>query len=246
MTDIPIPNCFTGLPWTCGLSGAVYFITDRAVIKRPFSNDKTSQEQLNLERRIYERLGKHPRITAFLDSPQPDTILLERMQYTLRNLQQQPATQDAKRWALQTAEGLYYIHSRGVKQVDIGTYNVLLDGEENAKLSNFVRFSLDGSRPTIAPSVHATHPRLSIVEPTVQSELFALGSLLYEVETTRKPFEEKREDEVEVLFEVDEYPATSGLVLRDGIRKCWTMGYRDVGEVVIDIEAIQICSNGDG
>lgn len=191
--------CFTGLPWTSGLSGAVYFISDRAVIKRPFPSYTTSQEQLNFERRIYERLGKQPRITAFLGSPQVDTILLDRMQHTLRhrllelrNLQQQPAIQDAKRWALQTAEGLYYIYSRGAKQMDIGTYNVLLDGEENADCQTFAGSSLDGSRPTVTPSVHATHPRLSIVEPTV------------------------------------------------------TMGYRDVGEVVTDIEAIQICSNRDG
>lgn len=202
-----------------------------------------------MERRIYERLGKHPRITAFLGSQQ-DVLVLERLQHTLRhrlleirNLQQRPAIQDVTRWALQTAEGLDYIHSRGVKQVDIGTYNVLLDRKDNAKLSDFAGSSLDGSPPTVAPGLHSAHPSLSTMEPTVESELFSLGSLLYEIETTHQPFDDKNEDEVEALFESDEYPTTSGLVLGEVIRKCWMMGYHDAGEMVADIQLIQGCIN---
>ncbi|KAH6627487.1 kinase-like domain-containing protein [Chaetomium tenue] len=246
MSDIPlIPASLTGIPWTCGLSGAIFFVSDRAVIKRPFSDDESSKEQLRVERRIYARLGNHPRITAFLGSQQ-DTIILERLHHTLRHrllemrkLQQRPTMQQVTMWALQTAEGLDHIHSHGVKQVDIGTYNVLLDRKENAKVSDFAGSSLDGSAPTVAPSVHSAHPSLSTMEPTVQSELFALGSLLYEVETTHRPFDDKTEEDVEALFGSNQYPTTSELVLVEVIRKCWAMTYSSASEVVADIKVIQ-------
>lgn len=246
MADVsPIPTGLDGLPWTCGSSGVVIFVSERAVVKRPFSDDEPSKEQLQLEHRIYERLGDHPRITAFLGAQQGG-IVLERLRHTLRHrlldirgLGQRPAKRDVTRWALQTAEGLDYIHSRGVKQVDIGTYNVLLDSQANAKLSDFAGSSLDGSPPTVAPGVRSTHPRLSTTNPTAQSELFALGSLLYEIETTYESFGDKNEEEVEALFNSNRYPPTSELVLGKVIRKCWEMGYHNAGEVVADIQLIQ-------
>lgn len=147
--------------------------------------------------------------------------------------------QQVTTWALQTVEGLNHIHLCGVKQVDIGTYNVLLDRKENAKLSDFAGSSLDGSASTVAPSVHSAHLSLSTMEPTVQSELFALGSLLYEVETTRRPLDDKTEEDVEALFGSNRYPATNEMMLGEVIRKCWTMTYFSASEVVADIKRIQ-------
>ena len=96
-------------------------------------SDDTSKAQLSIERQIYYRLGLQPSITALLGS-QHDMAILERLRYTLRHRLHElrgrdgrPAVADKPRWAWQIADGLQYIHSRGVKQVDIGTYNVLLD-----------------------------------------------------------------------------------------------------------------------
>jgi serine/threonine protein kinase len=160
-----------------------------------------------------------------------------------RNAEIATATDNAAsdKIGLVTAEGLNHIHSRGVKQVDIGTYNVLLDRKENQKLSDIAGSSLDGSPPTVAPGIYSAHQSLSTMDPTVQPELFPLGSFLYEVETTRRPFDDKNEDEVEALFGLNQCPATSGLVLGEVIRKCWTMTYSNAGEVpvVADIRLIQ-------
>ena len=120
------------------MSGTVYFISEQAVVNRAMS-DPTSKAQLNIERQIYDCLGLHPCITALLRSQQ-NMVILERLQHTLRHRlhelrgrDERPASANKARWALQIAEGLQYIHSRGVKQVDIGTYNVLLDWQDNAK-----------------------------------------------------------------------------------------------------------------
>jgi hypothetical protein len=92
-----------------------------------------------------------------------------------------------------------------VKQVDIGTYNVLFDWEDNAKLSDFAGSSLDGSKPTVAPSAHATHPRLSVSKPSVHSKSL-LGSLFYEMETTYQAFHDKNDGELEELFGAGQLP----------------------------------------
>jgi serine/threonine protein kinase len=225
------------------MSGAVFSVSEAR--RAQALSDDTSKKQLEVERQAYERLGSHPRIPVLLGSQQ-DAIILERLQCTLRHRlldlrsrQQRPATLEVLRWALQTAEALQYIHSRGVKQVDIGIYNVLLDQDDNAKLADFSGSSLDGSEPTVAPSAHATHPRLSTFKPSVNSELFAFGSLLYELETTFQPFHEKQDHEVEALFEANQFPSTTSLVLGEVIAKCWMVSYQDASDVITDIQSIQ-------
>ncbi|KAL1849888.1 hypothetical protein VTK73DRAFT_9796 [Phialemonium thermophilum] len=245
MVDLPaIPKSFAGLPWTHGLSGAVFYVNDDVVVKRPLSEDLCKQ-QLDVERQIYERLGSHPRIAKLLGTV-GDMLILERLQcplrqrlLDLRSQQQRPTAQQVTRWASQTAEALRHAHSRGVKQVDIGTYNVLLDGDDDAKLSDFAGSSLDGSEPTVAPSAHATHPRLSVTEPSISSELFAFGSFLYEVETTYEPYHDKNDEELEDLFEREAYPDTDRMILGEVIKKCWTAQYTDADEMIADIQSAQ-------
>ncbi len=91
------------------MSGAVYFISEEAVVKRAMSDD-TSKAQLSIECQIYDRLGLHPSTTALLGSQQ-DMVILERLQYTLRHRlhelrgrDERPAAADKLRWALQIAE----------------------------------------------------------------------------------------------------------------------------------------------
>lgn len=238
-----IPEDFAGLPWTHGISGAVFQISEAAVIKKPLSGD-TCRAQLDVERRIYERLGPHPYITSLL-ATHKDMIVLERLQYPLRQRlldfrknNQRPPSQTVVQWAWQIAQAFRHIHSCGVMQVDIGTYNVLLDWNEDVKLSDFAGSSLDGSEPTVAPSAHSTHPKFPITQPSIQSELFAVGSMLYEMETTFEPYHDKNDGELEDLFEGDQFPDTSDLVLGEVIRKCWAANYTDSIEVVVDIRQI--------
>ncbi|OTB14743.1 hypothetical protein K445DRAFT_318640 [Daldinia sp. EC12] len=77
------------------------------------------------------------------------------------------------------------------------------------------------------------------MKPSIHSELFAFGSLSYEGETTYKPYHDKNDREVEELFEADEYPNTSGMVLDNIIRKCWLVKYQSAGEAMTDIKMIQ-------
>ena len=140
---------------------------------------------------------------------------------------------------MQITEGFQYIHKCGVFQVDIGLHNVLLDAVGNAKICDFAGSSLDGSQPDIYPDLHAEHPELSTTNPSILSEFFALGSLLYELETAQRPYSEKEDAEVERLFLENQFPNTNRLILGTVITKCWTRGYGDAGQVIADLGLVQ-------
>ncbi|KAH9216720.1 kinase-like domain-containing protein, partial [Leptodontidium sp. 2 PMI_412] len=173
-------------------------------------------------RQIYDRLGPHPYITKLLCTHK-GMIVLERLQYPprrrlldIREQKQLPVARDVVRWARQTAQALQHIHSCGVMQVDIGPYNILLDWDENAKLSDFAGSSID-AMPTTNPSI--------------QSELFALGSTLYEMETIYKPYPDKNDGELAKLFKANKFPDTQVLMLGNVITNCWMARYEDASQV---------------
>ena len=241
---VPVPSTATGIQWHHGMSGVVIEAPNMTVTKRPFPGEEF-KAQLDIERRIYKRLGQHPYITRFITADS-DEIVLERLQYPLRTRllelrsnNQRPPIQTVLRWARQIAQAFHHVHSCGVLQVDIGAYNVLLDWNDGAKLCDFAGSSLDGSEPMVAPSAHATHPRISITHPSIRSELFAIGSLLHEIETTYVPYNDKNDGELEELFAADQYSDVGNLMLGDVITKCWTGQFADAGEVVIDIDRIE-------
>ncbi|KAF2003267.1 kinase-like protein [Amniculicola lignicola CBS 123094] len=203
------------------------------------------REALAIERAIFDRLSSHPYIVKLLYIHN-DMIVLERLQYPLRKrlwdlrtAGEVPPPKDILRWASQIMQALQHVHSRTVLQVDIGPHNMLLDQDENVKLSDFAGSSIDGSTPTVAPSPHSEHPNIPATQPSIQSEIFALGSSLYEMETTQQPYHDKTDKEIEKLFIAGEFPDTRALLLGDVISKCWTVKYKDVGEALRDIQRLE-------
>lgn len=140
-------------------------------------------------------------------------VPLRRRLLDIREQKQLPVAQDVVRWAMQTTQALQRIHSRGVMQVEIGAHNILLDWDENAKLSDFAGSSLDGSKPMVFPNAQSEHLDMPTASPSVQSELFALGSTLYEIETTYKPYPDKNDGELAKLFKANKFPDTQELRL---------------------------------
>lgn len=55
----------------------------------------------------------------------------------------------------------------------------------------------------------------------VKSDLFALGSTLYEIMTGRSPYEETPSDEVERLYEAQQFPDVTSIPCGELIRRCW-------------------------
>lgn len=76
-------------------------------------------------------------------------------------------------------------------------------------------------------------------------ELFALGSTIYEIWTTRKPYQNdslRDHDHYEAVldnFRNQRFPNITGVLSANIIKQCWLDHYTSATEVVIDLEALQ-------
>jgi serine/threonine protein kinase len=225
-----------------GVSGIIEQITESMVVKHAIS--QSDKHAIALEMSIYERLGPHPSITRYYKYPCDEgTLRLELLQCSLKDRLHQlskdgkvPSKDCLFRWARQLTEGLAHIHSCRVNHVDVGCQNVLIDWNDNVKLCDFAGSSIDGSEPEYCPSDRFVSPRIPI--PSISADLFAFGSLLYEMETTQPPYYDKTESEVQSLFNNEQFLDTRKLKLGKIIWNCWNSTYISALDVMEDLDAI--------
>ncbi|DAA75183.1 TPA_exp: Uncharacterized protein A8136_1934 [Trichophyton benhamiae CBS 112371] len=233
-----------------GMMSAVIALDDHTAHKLPLIPEY--HDAVLTERRIFERLGDHDCVVKYI-RPEGNGLILERLRYPLRkhllNLQEDggppPHRDEILRWAMQILRGFQHLHSHSVYQFDIGCHNILLDFDNNVKLSDFSGSLIDDGKVEVLPETRSTHPCLirtkgpMPLEPTVKTELFSIGTVLYEMSTIYKPYHDKGDSEVEKLYLKGLFPDTTGLLLGDIIQKCWTEKYNDTKEVIEDLQQIQ-------
>jgi serine/threonine protein kinase len=202
-------------------------------------------ELLYIESIIYQRLGPHPCITRFL-AFNDGRIYLELLQCSLQERlcqmnrsENNPTAVQLLRWSSQISRAFEHIHSQRVFQVDISLRNMLLDWDDNVKLSGFGGSSIDGSGPLVLPAVSYEHPLYRASTPTIDSELFAIGSAFYEMETLHSPYYDLDAYEIGNLYLQTIFPNTESLILGESIRKCWTVVYENASQVLEDIHKLQ-------
>ncbi|PGH02011.1 serine/threonine protein kinase [Helicocarpus griseus UAMH5409] len=234
LTDVDLPkvgkrsNSMLGM----GVTGIVFPIDYDTVVKLArLSNsvyfDNKSLRDLWTERTIYKRLGSHPRICKYIRDVDR-VIVLERLGDSLRKhlflLQNDggrvPPPAQALKWPIQAAEALAYIHTKSVIQGDVGCYNFLLDSNGDLKLCDFSGSGIDGCDPTVGPG---TRPQLWM-EPddwtaSIPSEIFALGSAIYEIWTTRQPYHDLSDKEVEERYKHQQFAELSDIPVDEIIPK---------------------------
>jgi serine/threonine protein kinase len=103
-------------------------------------------------------------------------------------------------WAYDAAEGLHLLHSYGVIHSDVKPENILLDSNSRLKIIDFSGSSFDGVIGSAIESARFFLPRPLKDPPSVRSDLFALGSTIYEIMTSRQPYEDLADDEVEARY----------------------------------------------
>lgn len=232
----------------------------KVVIKTPRIDEEASITQENAratatEANVYMILGKHPRIAECLYiSPTKDLIALEYYHNgTLKDHIIHNRPKDIQKWAQQMIEGIVEIHSRGVRHSDIRLDQWLLDSELNARLSDFNASGHDGNTALSIPSTKAmglervSHfmPRDPDEDNTVQSDLFALGSALYELcENGTSPFGGEADELITSRFEQGVFPSVSHIKLGRVIAGCWNREYSSAVEVLRSSE--EICGTRHG
>lgn len=221
----------------------------RKVYRKYASDDVATAESIRATRNeasIYILLGDHPRIAKCL-FVEPAKTYIELDYYPKGNLRSfierhGPYIEDThrKRWARQIIESAEYIHSMGVWHSDFRLEQWLLDETLNARLSDFnasgynrnVALGLEGSETMAVENASHFLPRDVADDSTVESDLFALGSTLFELITGRAPYEGQRRESIEALFIEGAFPSVEGLLLGEVIRRCWTKRFLSAKEVL--------------
>jgi serine/threonine-protein kinase len=102
--------------------------------------------------------------------------------------------------ARQLCLGLAASHEKGVLHRDLKPHNVMLDGQGQVRITDFGLAAhgrdLRGASVQEGTPAYQAPEQLSGREVTFRSDLYALGLILYEVFTGRKPFEARTREEL--------------------------------------------------
>lgn len=192
-----------------GGMGTVYRATD-TLLRRSVAvkmlhphllRDTTFMERFRNEAVLSAQLN-HPNVTTLYNLLQDRTDNLMVMEYingmTLDKLVKKNGTLSvelAVRIVMQALDGLYHAHQKGILHRDIKPANLMVTQEGIVKLMDFGIARLVGSQrltrtDRVVGTLEYMAPELlDRVEPSVQSDLYAVGVLLYELLSGKMPFE---------------------------------------------------------
>ncbi|KAL1957356.1 hypothetical protein VTO42DRAFT_6036 [Malbranchea cinnamomea] len=241
----------------------VYKISDTRVIKVAIlSNCNNSADYADLEARIYTALPPSRHILAFHGTPAPGVLELEycphgTVQDYIRGVfnnarTRHPAHPHAQMAqpkaqltltsiAAQTVRALTHIHAHNVLHNDLGARQLLLDAHMAVKLADFGSSCFVGQRGMGIPNATHRIPPAddSPVEYSIQADLFALGSTLYEIFSGGwAPYWDRRDQDVRALFERGTWPSLAGLEWEDDapwaeiILGCWERRFASADEIL--------------
>ncbi|KAL3491720.1 putative serine-threonine protein kinase [Aspergillus germanicus] len=237
-----------------GSVSAIHTFGSDHVIKRcPPSTNKFAQQAFDVEVRAYERLGTHPRI-AVLSDITSEGIVLERGECLRKYIQshepEKITLQTRLRWALETSEGLRYIHSKGIIHADVGCHNLILDQSGHIRFIDFAGSGIDDEPPLVCYEWCASRGDSAITEKT---DMFAFGSTLFEIESGHVPYHELRETmeifqalrAAEQRFATREHPNMEKFLFRHVITQCWDGTYSCMSEVEKDLRSLRVANDDD-
>ncbi|RMD44600.1 hypothetical protein DV735_g506, partial [Chaetothyriales sp. CBS 134920] len=205
---------------------------------------------LENEKAIYRRLGPHDGITpCFNPSSTEPSVQLLRMGQSLRSYlgdandsnNNRPERKRQLAWAIQLAETLAHIHSRGVIVGDISPSNILLEREDEA--SSGVRFVDFSESSLMAPDWDRQSP--DAYGYSVLSDIAQLGAVIFLLVTGRPckfSLEEDAQDPSGPLAwpRRDSLPETDGVWLGDLVDKCWTKGFASADGLAAALRQVEV------
>ncbi|KAI5356672.1 putative receptor-like protein kinase SRF [Septoria linicola] len=204
-----------------GTTGLIKLHPNNSLVeKAPYPDSKDvhlSIRDLRREYAAYQRLPQHPRLLHLHSDSTPEKLVLPYLQNgCLHEFLRGPPVSSVRRlaFAADAAEGLHILHCAGIIHGDINSWNFLVDDDCRLRIIDFAGSTIDDQPGSAFEGFRYCLPR-SIDDPsTVQTDLFALGSLLYEIVTSEKPYKQYKDEEVEELFKQGHFPSTEGILLR--------------------------------
>lgn len=163
------------------------------------------------------------------------------------------------RWAKQAVEAIRHVHSRRVIHGDLGSHNFLVQSDGTLALSDFGGSSIDGAEYLEFPPARYTRPKNKSARaggpepPSEQDDLFALGTLLYEISTGGLLYPDLDDSQISARFARQQHPSFAGVppALEQIIVRCWAGECASADEVARHLdgrgveETRQACCVGD-
>ncbi|KAK2005343.1 kinase-like protein [Colletotrichum eremochloae] len=257
----------------CGSTSIIEHVSPGVVLKQPLvflgqsEMDPRIVNCFSVERQILKRLEHHPRIVGFLGLRGKGILLSQASHGNLQAyLDNHPSTSLPQRltWCRQVAEGIDYLHSRGVVHSDLRPGNILVHettpGARDLQLCDFggsvcQELGLDGLALPDGPFYSPVFGDKS--GPLL--DLFGMGSLFYTILTGKWPYKstpgtfEKVDDRIkweeQVLypkFKEEKFPDVQQLPGGAVIMKCWMRQFATARDMLTELEkTLPVCFESD-
>ncbi|HJW47984.1 MAG TPA: serine/threonine-protein kinase [Candidatus Limnocylindria bacterium] len=192
-------------PLGTGGSSQVYLANDTAlnrevaikVLDTAAAADANVRRMFVKEARSLAQL-KHPNIVSVFDVGEVDNLPYIVMEHLAGGSVKDRIERtgplkagEAARIAIEVANGLAFAHSKGIIHADLKPSNILFDAEDHAKITDFgiARTPKDDATPELyATAMYVAPERVEGKQATVQSDVYGLGLVLYEMLVGKPPF----------------------------------------------------------
>lgn len=210
---------------------------DEQVTREYLTYSEGSGELLEREKAIYQHLGTHRDILTCLEIKDAGLIFPYMKNGDLRhflrlhNRQILPSVKFV--WIQAALRSIDYTHSKGVLIADISARNFLVTDDLSIVLCDFSGAGIDKCLTMVRPETR--YEKVDGEQPlpiSLATEIFAVGSLLYEISMGCRPYDDLEDDDVEVLFRDREYPSTNGALFGGVIEECWNGDFDVVAAVL--------------
>jgi len=218
-----------------GVSSVVYRTSSDRVLKCARQGKSSEIEHEHI---ILERLGQHPLIIKSFGLKAMGELILEYQPSELRDVLLSKTHIHREKWAIQIAEALFHVHANNVIHRDLNSRNIRIQTSEDTVLCDFAGSSLDGHIATgVRGEVRFCRlPYHSMA--TVQDDLFALGSVLYELSTGSVPYATLEDEEVIRRYSDKIFPPVHHLPMGKIITNCWNDTYQGTNELLFDLQKL--------
>jgi protein-L-isoaspartate O-methyltransferase len=175
-------------------------------IPQALTHDRAALARFYSEVRIARQIS-HPNVCRVYDIGEADGRLFFTMEYIdgedlgslLRRIGRLPQYQ-ALEFARQLCAGLAAAHQQGVLHRDLKPSNIMVDGRGKARITDFGLAGLAGAQrhteSNVGTPAYMAPEQLSRRGATIQSDIYSLGLVIYEMFTGRRAFEAPTNEEL--------------------------------------------------
>ena len=241
-----------------GIFAEVWLLEGKIIRKIPRNDHQDAMLPIHREAMIYDIVGTHPRIAECLSRGQ-DIVQYVDIQYyphgDLTTFCQKYGTTPGLRskWFRQIIEAIIVIHTFGVIHSDLALRQFFVDENFDLRLGDFNSSQCPGYPALGYEKASHCLPRDYELPNTEASDIFALGSTLYELVVGAAPYSELNPAEsddpeaikaqirrqhaiidyvIEDRYKAQQFPDVSGIWRGDIILGCWKGQFASAKEVL--------------